>query len=103
MTIEKLFVYGTLRDTDIRRELTGKGYFVAASAMLQGFVMEQLNLDGETYPIIRFTGNPEDTIQGEVLDVDHNDLLAFDVYEGPEYTRERVKLENGMVAWTYCK
>ncbi len=42
-----------------------------------------------------------DNVQGEVYEVDQETLSEVDQYEGPEFQRRRVRLEDGTIAYVY--
>ena len=97
-----LFVYGTLRNENIRFKLTGKRV-TTTPGILKGFVLDTIIQDNHEYPIIMETGIMHDTIVGEVVPVDKNDLIILDEYEGKEYIRRLVFLADGSKAWVYAK
>jgi gamma-glutamylcyclotransferase (GGCT)/AIG2-like uncharacterized protein YtfP len=57
--------------------------------------------EGTLYPILEYTANPEDKIEGHVLKISHDELLITDSYEGESYPRKKVTLESGISAWCY--
>lgn len=88
----RLFVYGTLRDATLVRQLTGRR-FVTTHAVLAGYRKE--TSAGE-YPVIVTAA--EQTVDGLLLhDVDATSLRAFDAYEdeGRLYRRVTVTVSSG--------
>jgi len=100
--VQKLFIYGTLRDANLRYALIGKKASTIKGT-LKGFALDSIGHEDKVYPIIYRTGVSKDLIEGEILDVDENDLLLFDKYEGDGYRRIMVELEEGTKAWVYAK
>ena len=100
--MDYLFVYGTLKDPKIRKQLTGK-YFNSSQGLLKKYLLNNIDIDGVIYPIIEYTGKDEDIVAGEYFVIDEVDLKKFDVYEGAEYRRIKVTLDNLLETWIYCK
>ena len=66
---------------------------------LPGYRRTLINLGGAVYPNIK----PEETasVDGQVLLLTAQELLAADRYEGTEFERKRVALESGREVWVY--
>ncbi|HAZ7574611.1 gamma-glutamylcyclotransferase [Legionella sp. PATHC032] len=106
---EKLFSYGTLRYEKVQianfgRKLEGQ------EDTLQGFKLSMVEIKNtdvvatsgdNCHPIISYTGNPSDTIQGTVFTISKEELAQTDEYEVSEYKRVNVKLNSGVNAWVY--
>jgi gamma-glutamylcyclotransferase (GGCT)/AIG2-like uncharacterized protein YtfP len=92
--MEKLFVYGTLQNTDIQLRLVGRT-ITGVPDTLRGFRSHILM----HYP----TALPDAAgeISGQVMDVTLDEIVAFDAYETSAYLRVRVLLESGIEAWMY--
>lgn len=86
--MQNLFVYGTLRSSEITKKLTGKT-FETFSAVLEGYKMYSVkNCD---YPAIISELGAE--TKGKIIvDVDDSDLKIFSNYEGDEYEKKVVKV-----------
>jgi len=97
-----IFVYGTLRLKSLRRELLGHET-LSLPGRLNGFSTGSVILDGIEYPIITENPDSKETINGEYFAVDEQDLEKIDAYESYAYRRNKVELENGIVAWVYIK
>ena len=98
---EDLFVYGTLREDEIVRRVTGRT-FPRASGMLKGF----RRFDGPAwFPYPYVAPEAEASLEGVVLvGVDAESLARLDGYEGRCYVRRRVRVETGggsREAWVY--
>ena len=100
--MDYLFVYGTLKDPELRKQLTGK-YFNSSFGRLRKFISSEIVIEGISYPIIEYTGKSINFVDGEFFVVNDNDLKIFDIYEGDEYRRIKVVLEDSNEVWIYCK
>lgn len=101
--METVFVYGTLRNSKLRKKLSGRDIIPKSPDNLKGYEMSQVSDDGQTYPIIVKNDDSEQIIQGELIEITQAELLLFDCYEGPLYRRVKVHLESGENAWTYIQ
>ncbi|RYY02321.1 MAG: gamma-glutamylcyclotransferase [Gammaproteobacteria bacterium] len=105
----KLFSYGTLQQAEVQQSTFGRllhgvgdsltGYRLGAVKITDISVVKQSGSD--TQPILRFTGNLIDQIEGTVFDVTPDDLVQADEYEVTDYHRISVTLKSGMNAWIY--
>jgi gamma-glutamylcyclotransferase (GGCT)/AIG2-like uncharacterized protein YtfP len=89
-----LFVYGTLRKGEKNHEKLKGAKFLGEST-LKGFRRTK----GEGPAIV--PGGKNDSVEGELYQVDLEVLEKIDEYEGAEYPRELVKLEGGEDAYVY--
>lgn len=101
--MEKVFVYGTLRDKKIRTRVTGREIPAGNPDKLEGFTLSTTVDEGMCYPII--TKEPESTekVEGELIEVTPEELKHMDNYEGDLYRRLKVKTASGDEAWVYCR
>jgi gamma-glutamylcyclotransferase (GGCT)/AIG2-like uncharacterized protein YtfP len=99
--MEKLFIYGTLRNKDIRQKITGRDILSAGQAKLEGYLLSKILIGETEYPIICNSPNANEWVEGEIIEVSKPELLLLDGYEGEEYRRIKVKLQNGMSVWAY--
>ena len=107
--MEKLFSYGTLQlasvqEANFGRLLNGKketliGFIVGKIKIKDKEVIRQSGK--EYHPILRYTGNPKDEINGTLYEVTKDELLKADSYEVEEYSRIKVKLKSGEIGWIY--
>ncbi|HVV68224.1 MAG TPA: gamma-glutamylcyclotransferase family protein [Gammaproteobacteria bacterium] len=109
MYTEKLFSYGTLRQESVqlekfRRKLDGM------ADTLKGFSLSMVEIkdpqvvaiSGQaSHPILNYTGNATDHIEGMVFDVTAEELKQADAYETKDYRRVSVQLTSGLTAWVY--
>jgi gamma-glutamylcyclotransferase (GGCT)/AIG2-like uncharacterized protein YtfP len=93
-----LFVYGTLLNDALVRQLTGR-VFPKRSATLDGF--ERIAPPGD-YPYITHRAGAR--VEGCLLDgVDAASLARFDAYEGDGYVRTTVEVTVGHGARVTCE
>lgn len=97
---ENLFVYGTLKDGDIRRALFG-GIPVGVADVLDGYAKSSTKIGGIDYPNIAPADG--DAVHGELLEVDGETLRRIDLYESETYARKRFVLRSGLRAWAYVR
>ena len=111
MNNQKLFSYGTLRYEPVQmstfgRKLEGK------NDILNGFKLSMVRItdpeviatSGETeHPILNYTGDKNDSVEGMVFDVSLDEIKQADEYEVDDYKRISVLLKSGFNAWVYVK
>ena len=104
-----LFSYGTLQDKAVQLSNFGRELAGNADRMLgygQSWVEisdpQVLATSGKTHhPIVRPSGNPEDSVSGMVFQITAEELAAADAYEVSDYKRVSVRLASGLDAWVY--
>lgn len=107
----RLFSYGTLQQENVQlatfgRRLEGApdrlpGY---ATALLEITDPDVLATSGERFhPIVKYTGDPADSVAGTAFAVLPAELDAADAYEVSDYKRVQVRLASGVEAWVYVK
>jgi gamma-glutamylcyclotransferase (GGCT)/AIG2-like uncharacterized protein YtfP len=106
---QNLFSYGTLQHPEVQKDIFGRVLQGSPDA-LRGYVTEAIEIEDEsfhtkseqpTYLIAVPSGDKNDIIEGVVLEISNDDLLAADGYESDDYKRIMVKLESGKKAWVY--
>jgi gamma-glutamylcyclotransferase (GGCT)/AIG2-like uncharacterized protein YtfP len=80
---ERLFVYGTLRKGGTAHELMSNCTLLEAGVRVTGFKL----YDAGEYPFAWYTSDPEDTITGDLFELNEGILPVLDEYEGDEYQR----------------
>jgi gamma-glutamylcyclotransferase (GGCT)/AIG2-like uncharacterized protein YtfP len=87
-----VFVYGTLRRPAVRRLVIGRAVDTREAA-LPGFRKERLNI----------IADPQALIEGELMEVEIDELRRLDRYErlGVRYERLWLPLADGSHAWVY--
>lgn len=109
MNTTKLFSYGTLQYEAV--QLANFGRKLEGSLDdLPGFELSMIEItdpsviatSGEAFhPIISYTGNPADQVNGMVFEISAEELRRADSYEVSDYKRIAVKLKSGISAWVY--
>lgn len=107
--MENLFSYGTLQFENVQVETFGR-ILNGTPDTLAGYKKTMVKIEnekvvatsGEAYhPIISFTNNPDDEIEGMVFEITYEELLHADAYEVDSYKRIAVQLKSGKTAWVY--
>ena len=107
--MENLFSYGTLQQKTVQldtfgRPLEGKG------DVLQEYCISEVKIKDksiiklswkEIHPILIFTGNIKDEVEGTVFRINFSELLMADRYEVDDYSRVEEILKSGTKAWIY--
>jgi hypothetical protein len=107
--MEYLFSYGTLQDKNVQisifgREIKGtkdilEGYFIGE---IEIFDQKVIAKSGKKYhPILIYSGNQEDKVDGSRLELTDIELAFADEYEVEDYQRVQVYLESGRQCWAY--
>ncbi len=97
---EQLFVYGTLKNPKIQKEVIGK-VIRGTTDVLIGYEKKEILIDGEIYPVI--VENNISSVKGLVIIVTKKELKRIDKYEGINYKRKNAILRNGNSVWAYTK
>jgi gamma-glutamylcyclotransferase (GGCT)/AIG2-like uncharacterized protein YtfP len=106
---EKLFSYGTLQYEAVQlstfnRKLNG------SPDVLIGYRLSTLKISnpdvvatsGEAvHPVLIYTGNNTDQVNGVVFDITAQELQLADQYEAADYKRVSASLRSGSHAWVY--
>ncbi len=100
MAEEKLFVYGTLLDTEVQRAVFGREAH-SEPAILKGFLRSEVGIGNRTYPIL--LESTDHDVEGIVLTITPYELEKIDNYETSAYRRVRAKTNRGIEVWVYCK
>jgi Gamma-glutamyl cyclotransferase, AIG2-like len=107
----RLFSYGTLQLASVQIALFGRLLEGSADAM-PGYLYSMVEItdpdviakSGKTsHPIVTYSGNPEELVEGTVFQVTEAELFAADVYEVADYKRIKVRLRSGIDTWVYVK
>lgn len=105
-----LFSYGTLRQEGVQRSTFGRlldGHPDALVGFEQSLVCiddpEFVRASGQAqHAIVRFTGRPENLVDGMVFEVSESELVQADQYEPAGYQRIVTTLLSGKRAWVYA-
>jgi gamma-glutamylcyclotransferase (GGCT)/AIG2-like uncharacterized protein YtfP len=106
---ERLFSYGTLQDGNVQLA-TFQRLLEGHRDSILGYKVSQIEITDEEviassglthHPILLFTGNETDTVDGTVFNITAADLAAADEYEASDYKRVTVPLQSSGTAWVY--
>lgn len=99
--LEELFVYGTLKDKGIQKEILGKVIEDSRIDFLEGYSITEIKIDDNVYPVV--VPNKNFSVAGLVLSITNEELKLLDEYESEGYKREKVNLFSGKICWAYIK
>ena len=99
---EKLFAYGTLKQTKIQKESIGRLIKNIPDTLL-GFKKIKLKINNKTYPAVVKDSTSTQEIKGAVLEINKADLKKIDAYETKAYQRKKEILKSGLSVWVYQK
>lgn len=108
--MEKLFSYGTLQQENVQLSTFGR-LLTGHTDQLPGYTIRNLRITDpevlaasgkEFHPILHYTGNPADRVDGTVFDLTAEELAQADSYEVDDYQRIAAKLVSGTIAWIYA-
>lgn len=104
-----LFSYGTLQQEAVQK--ANFGHLLAGTKdVLHGYAIDELKItdvrvlkeSGKAiHPILRFTGDHADQVQGSVFVVSNAELAQADYYEVDDYVRISTTLQSGRDCWVY--
>lgn len=107
----KLFSYGTLQLERVQldtfgRILTGKkdslkNYILSQNKITDPDVIKSSGTD--MHPILEFTGNEADFVEGVVFELTKEELEQADGYEVDDYRRTELIFASGVSAYVYLK
>jgi gamma-glutamylcyclotransferase (GGCT)/AIG2-like uncharacterized protein YtfP len=104
-----LFSYGTLQQQSVQQSTFGR-LLTGRSDALVGYSQSLLRIeDAEVlaasglshHPIVRFSGDDRDRVEGTVFEVSDAELARADAYEVSDYQRVLAPLASGAQAWVY--
>ncbi len=107
--MEKLFSYGTLQFKNVQLDTFGR-ILNGTKEKLLGYKTERLKITDDSvinsshndnHPIIRYTGNKIDLVEGLLFEITHDELLLADSYEVDDYKRVKVTFKSGRGGWVY--
>lgn len=107
--MEQLFSYGTLQMEHVQQDTFGRklhgvkdilaGYTLSTVKIKDDAVIQTSGTD--IHPILKFTGNPADVVEGTVFEITPAELRQADDYEVAEYLRVEANFKSGIKAWVY--
>jgi gamma-glutamylcyclotransferase (GGCT)/AIG2-like uncharacterized protein YtfP len=104
-----LFSYGTLQQQSVQQSTFGR-LLTGRSDALVGYSQSLLRIEdaavlaasGLSYhPIVRFSGDARDRVEGTVFEISDAELDRADAYEVSDYQRVLAPLASGAQAWVY--
>jgi gamma-glutamylcyclotransferase (GGCT)/AIG2-like uncharacterized protein YtfP len=104
-----LFSYGTLQQQSVQQSTFGR-LLTGRSDALVGYNQSLLRIeDAEVlaasglshHPIVRFSGDASDLVEGTVFELSDAELAQADAYEVSDYQRVLAPLASGAQAWVY--
>ena len=109
MSVERLFSYGTLQQAHVQlanfqRVLTGRpdtlvGYCLDLVEITDPAVLAQSGV--AFHPILRFSGDESDRVEGIIFELTPLELEQADRYEVDDYQRVEVTLTSGLLAYVF--
>lgn len=104
-----LFSYGTLQKEQVQMETFGR-LLNGQKDILIGYKLKMLGItDPEVlrksnqkyHPILAFSGNTEDEIEGMLFEVTGEEILQADEYEVDDYKRVETVFKSGKTGFIY--
>lgn len=104
-----LFSYGTLQKEQVQLETFGR-ILTGKTDILIGYQLKMLEItDPEVlrksnqkyHPILEFSGNIEDEIEGVLFEVSDEEILQADEYEVDDYKRIETVFKSGKRGFVY--
>ena len=107
--MEKLFSYGTLKFEHVQIETFGRkldgeedaliGYKLCTIKIKDKAIIKTSGTD--IHPILKFTGNNTDLVEGIIFELTTSELQQADNYEVEEHKRILGNFHSGNKAWVY--
>ncbi|UWX61359.1 gamma-glutamylcyclotransferase [Chryseobacterium oranimense] len=104
-----LFSYGTLQKEEVQIETFGRilrggkdilaGYKLGRVEITDPEVLRKSNQ--QYHPILEFSGNTEDEVEGILFQVTDQEILQADEYEVDDYKRIETVFKSGKVGFIY--
>lgn len=107
----RLFTYGTLRDPAVQQRLFGR-LLPGSPDAIPGFRLGSVTISDEAaiatsgtavHLVVDETGDPDDRVEGIVLQLTPAELAVADAYETADYRRVIVTLASGPEAFLYAR
>lgn len=84
--MQHLFTYGTLRKGGSASLLMQEATLIQANVTVHGYAL----YNAGRYPFIKYTGNSEDHVTGDIYKVNEALMKVLKEYEGEEYETVRI-------------
>ncbi len=107
--MENLFSYGTLQQEKVQLDTFGR-LLEGKKATLQQYKLSEVKIKNqkvielsgkEFHPILVFTDDIEDEVEGMVFRINSLELSMADEYEVDDYIRVEAELKSGEKTWLY--
>lgn len=107
----RLFSYGTLQFERVQLDTFGR-ILKGKKDCLQKYILSQVKITDldvikssgtDIHPILEFTGNDEDFVEGTIFELTEDELLQADRYEVDDYKRNQLTFGSGEKAYVYLK
>tara|TARA_B110000977_G_scaffold99707_1_gene130910 strand:- start:206 stop:547 length:342 start_codon:yes stop_codon:yes gene_type:complete len=109
--MKNLFSYGTLQIESVQLDVFGRT-LLGNKDKLEKYVISKIKITDpkviessgtDIHPILIFTGNETDIVEGILLEVTNEELLSVDDYEVNDYKRTEVTFKSGKIGFVYLK
>ena len=109
--MERLFSYGTLQLENVQRDTFGK-LLIGTKDKLDKYVLSEIKITDprviessgtDVHPILEYTGNETDSVEGTLFELTHEELICADKYEVEDYVRTEVTFKSGKTGFVYLK
>ncbi|MEO2266083.1 gamma-glutamylcyclotransferase family protein [Pseudoalteromonas pernae] len=107
--MHQLFSYGTLQLPQVQLQTFGRLLHGTQDTLL-GYVLGELKITDpevvktsgkEVHPILRYTGDAKDRVEGTIFTLSEAELTQSDSYEVAQYTRVLGQFVSTQQAWVY--
>lgn len=106
-----LFSYGTLQKEEVQLETFGR-LLSGERDILTGYNLNMLEItdpeilrksNQKYHPILKYSGNPEDKVEGILFEVTEKEILQADEYEVDDYKRIETVFKSGKRGFIYVE
>lgn len=110
-SMESLFSYGTLQQANVQKETFGRLLNGRKDALV-GYILTYIKITdphvikasgSASHPMLKYTGNTDDRVEGTVFEITQIELVQADEYEVDDYQRVKADLASGNMAWVYAQ
>jgi len=107
----KLFSYGTLQLERVQKETFGR-LLIGSKDKLAGYCISKIKITDpkviessgtENHPILKYTGNKSDFVEGTLFEISAEELIQADNYEVDDYKRTELIFESKQTGFVYVK
>jgi len=109
--MNNLFSYGTLQMEQVQLDTFGRR-LKGKKDVLRKYIINNLKITDpdvikssgtDIHPILEYTGNQNDFVEGTIYEISDEELELADIYEVDDYQRRLLTFESGTKAWVYLK